>query len=156
MSRGHDCVLNNSAVCFNLFGERKWWLDSVCIVLIAKRFPCLYFYLEKFLDILTVENVFRFSVLKLTYQWHKSELPDVFHDFFLRYASSVHAYNTRYAVKNNLQKLRVRTNVGNRLDSCNFWSMAKNPWKCQKLILCKITNKVKAAFAVESVLIVVI
>ena len=49
------------------------------------------------LDILTVENVFGFFVLKLTCRWHKGELPDIFQDFS-RYASSGHAYNTRYAV----------------------------------------------------------
>ena len=54
--------------------------------------------LLEFLDILTMENVFRFIFLKLTYQWHKSELPDVFNEVVL-YASSVHAYNSRYAVK---------------------------------------------------------
>lgn len=38
--------------------------------------------LMNLLDILTVENVFCFFVLTLTYQWHKGELPDIFQDFF--------------------------------------------------------------------------
>ena len=66
-----------------------------------KTVSLLVFYpLLKFLDILTVENV-RFFVLQLMYQWHKRQLPEVFHEF-LRYASSVHAYNTGYAGKNKL------------------------------------------------------
>lgn len=101
MSRGHGCVLNSSAVFSPIWREQIIALQRLCSAYRKTVSLLVFLPLLKFLDILTVENVFRFFVLKLTYQWHKAELPDVFHEFF-RYASSVHAYNTRYAVKNNL------------------------------------------------------
>ena len=63
-------------------------------------------------DVLTVNNVYRLHVLKFTHLWHKSLLPSVFQNFFRHYTRNVHSYNTRYASRENLYKLKVRTNSG--------------------------------------------
>ena len=61
------------------------------------------------LGILTVDHVYKLHVLKFVHAWHKGLLPEIFSDTF-QYASSLHDYNTRYAAKQNLYKLKVRTN----------------------------------------------
>ena len=53
------------------------------------------------LDVLTVHNVYRYQILKFMYLWHKGLLPKLFSNYF-QYASNVHKYNTRYALKQNL------------------------------------------------------
>ena len=63
------------------------------------------------LDLLTVENIFTFRLLQFSHQWHEKKLPSIFVNYF-RYASDVHAYNTRYASKSNFYKARFRTNIG--------------------------------------------
>ena len=63
------------------------------------------------LDLLTVENIFIFRLLQFSHQWHEKKLPSIFDNYF-RYASDVHAYNTRYASKSNFYKARFRTNIG--------------------------------------------
>ena len=63
------------------------------------------------LDILTVNNVYQFQILKFTHLWHKGLLPSSFSTYF-RYASSIHSYNTRYSSRQNLYVKKVRTNAG--------------------------------------------
>ena len=63
------------------------------------------------LDILTVNNVYQFQILKFTHLWHKGLLPSSFSTYF-RYASSIHNYNTRYSSRQNLYVKKVRTNTG--------------------------------------------
>ena len=63
------------------------------------------------LDVLTVNNVYRWHILKFTHLWHKGLLPVLFQNYF-QYASSIHGYNTRYASKQNLYKPKERTNTG--------------------------------------------
>ena len=53
------------------------------------------------LDVLTVNNIYKFQALKLTHLWHKGLLPNLFQDFF-QYAGNVHGYNTRYASRKKL------------------------------------------------------
>ena len=62
------------------------------------------------LDLLTVENIFKFRSLQFSHQWHKKQLPSIFDNYF-RYACDVHTYNARYASKNNFYKARFRTNI---------------------------------------------
>jgi len=63
------------------------------------------------LDVLTVNNIYKFQTLKFTHLWHKGLLPKLFQDFF-QYAGNVHGYNTRYAPRKNLYMSKVRTNSG--------------------------------------------
>ena len=65
------------------------------------------------LDLLSVESIFAFQLLKFCHQWHKKQLPDIFDQHF-RYACDVHSYNTRYASKANFYKEHFRTNAGKR------------------------------------------
>ena len=68
------------------------------------------------LDLLTVNNIFKLKLLNFTYQWYSKKLPNIFSQHFC-YASEVHAYNTRYASKDNLYKARFRTNLGKQTTS---------------------------------------
>ena len=63
------------------------------------------------LDVLTVNNIYKFQTLKFTHLWHKGLLPKLFQDFF-QYAGIVHGYTTRSASKKNLYISKVRTNSG--------------------------------------------
>ena len=71
------------------------------------------FPLLNLLDLLSVERIFAFQLLKFCHQWHKKQLPDIFDEHF-RYACDVHSYNTRYASKANFYKEHFRTNAGKR------------------------------------------
>ena len=68
------------------------------------------------LDILTVENIFKLQLLKFFYQWHKRQLPSIFHEHF-HYASDVHSYHIHYAAKGNFYKVSSRTNAGKKITS---------------------------------------
>ena len=70
------------------------------------------------IDLLTVENIFTLRLLQFSHQWHKKQLPSIF-DNYLRYASDVHTYNTRYASKSNFYKARFKTNIGRK--RCRLW-----------------------------------
>lgn len=63
------------------------------------------------LDVPTVNYVYRLHILKFTHPWHKGLLLVLFRYYF-PYASSIHEYNTRYALKQNLYKPKERTNTG--------------------------------------------
>ena len=65
---------------------------------------------------LTIDNVYYLHVLEFTHLWHKGILPKVFDNLF-QYAESRHIYNTRYALKQNLCKPRIRTNTGKQMFS---------------------------------------
>ena len=66
------------------------------------------------LDILTIENTFKFQALKFIHNWHIKKLPYIFTNSFT-YAKDIHSYNTRYASKDNIHKVRTRTNIGKQL-----------------------------------------
>jgi len=66
--------------------------------------------LMNLLDILSVENIYHFHVLKFMHAWHNQLLPCMFNSMF-QYARNVHNYNTRYASKLNLHKTKARTNT---------------------------------------------
>lgn len=68
-------------------------------------------YLNHLLDILPVNNVYRFHTLKFTHLWHKGLPPNVFDNLF-QYSISRHTYCTRYASQKNLCKQHPRTNMG--------------------------------------------
>ena len=68
------------------------------------------------LEVLTVNNVYRFHALKFTHLWHKEHLPSLFDNLF-QYASCRHTHNTRYALKQNFCKPRPRTNIGKQMFS---------------------------------------
>ena len=55
--------------------------------------------------------MYRLHILKFTHPWHKGLLLVLFRYYF-PYASSIHGYNTRYALKQNLYKPKERTNTG--------------------------------------------
>ena len=80
--------------------------------------------LLNFLDLLTVENIFKFRFLQFSHQWHKKQLPSIFDNYFL-YASDVHTYNTSYASKSNFYKARFRTNIGKTMLS----TLAADHWQ---------------------------
>ena len=65
-----------------------------------------------------------FRLLQFSHQWHKKQLPSIFDNYF-RYASDVHTYNTRLALKSNFYKARFRTNIGKRTLS----ALAANHWE---------------------------
>ena len=66
MSRGHGCVLNSSAVFSPIWREQIIALQRLCSAYRKTVSFLVSLSLLKFLDILTVENIFRFFVLKLT------------------------------------------------------------------------------------------
>ena len=68
------------------------------------------------LDILTVDNVYCLHALKFTHLWHKWFSPKVFDNLF-QYAKSRHTNSTRYALKQNFCKPRIRTNTGKQMFS---------------------------------------
>ena len=53
------------------------------------------------LDILTVNNVYLFQILKFTHLWYKGLFSSSFSTYF-RYASSIHNYDTRYSLQDIL------------------------------------------------------
>ena len=58
--------------------------------------------LLNFLDILTVDNIYRLEVLKLiSYSWHNGLFPEVVYDIFQN-ARNIHRYNTRYIQLNRI------------------------------------------------------
>ena len=69
------------------------------------------------LDILTVENIFTFQLLKFSHQWHKKQLPIIF-DEHLYYANG-------YAATGNFYKARFRTNAGKKTTS----ALAVDCWR---------------------------
>lgn len=75
------------------------------------------------LDVLTVNNSYKFQALKFRHLWHKGLLPNLFQDFF-QYAGNVHRYNTRYAYRKNLYISKVRINSGKQ--TINY--TAAVPW----------------------------
>jgi len=99
---------------------------------LAKAKPLL-----NLLGLLTVNNTYRLQVLKFLHSWYKGLLPEVFENTF-QYANNIHAYNTRYAAKQNLYKPNVRTNVGKQLISF----MATDIWKELPLPLKKLRQSV--------------
>ena len=76
------------------------------------------------LDILTVDNIYRLEVLKLSHLWHNGLLPEVFDNIF-QYARNIHRYNTRYTAKQNFYKYKIKTNAGKQ--SVSY--MAIDTWK---------------------------
>ena len=63
------------------------------------------------LDVSTINYVYRRHILKFTPLWHKGLLLVLFRYYF-PYASSIHGYHTRYALKQSLYKPKERTNTG--------------------------------------------
>ena len=76
------------------------------------------------LDILTIENTFKFQALKFIHNWHIKKLPSIFTNSFT-YAKDIHSYNTRYASKDNIHKVRTRTNIGKQ----TIASLASELWQ---------------------------
>jgi hypothetical protein len=64
------------------------------------------------------------QILKFAYLWQRSELLDVFHDYW-QLACDVHSYNTRYATRKNFYKPWTRTNIGKQSVS----SIAVDLWQ---------------------------
>jgi len=58
-----------------------------------------------------VNNVYRLHTIRFSHLWHKNLFPNVYHDSF-QYTSNIHAYNARYAARQNLCNSGVRTNTG--------------------------------------------
>ena len=56
------------------------------------------------LNLLTVNNIYKFESLKFIHKLFNKQLPSIFDDYF-QIAKSKHIYNTRYASNNNLYKL---------------------------------------------------
>ena len=78
------------------------------------------------LDILTIENTFKFQALKFIHNWHIKKLPSIFtNSFTYMYAKDIHSYNTRYASKDNIHKVRTRTNIGKQ----TIASLASELWQ---------------------------
>ena len=76
------------------------------------------------LDILTIENTFKFQAFKFIHNWHIKKLPSIFTNSFT-YAKDIHSYNTRYASKDNIHKVRTRTNIGKQ----TITSLASELWQ---------------------------
>ena len=76
------------------------------------------------LDILTIENTFKFQAFKFIRNWHIKKLPPIFTNSFT-YAKDIHSYNTRYASKDNIHKVRTRTNIGKQ----TIASLASELWQ---------------------------
>jgi len=76
------------------------------------------FPLRNLLELLTVNNVYRFQALKYTHLWHKNLLPNVFFCNVFHCASVLHAYNTGNTANQNLYNSRVRPNTGKQTVSC--------------------------------------
>jgi hypothetical protein len=78
----------------------------------------------RLLDILDVESLYKFQILKFAYLWHRNELPDIFHEYF-QFACDGHSNNTRYATRKNFYKPRARTKIGKQSVS----SIAVDLWQ---------------------------
>ena len=76
------------------------------------------------LDLLTVDNIFKFQSLKFIHQWSTNQLPSIFDKYF-NLAKNKHSYNTRYVSNNNLYKQKFRTNIGKQTIS----AIAPDIWK---------------------------
>jgi len=95
------------------------------------------------LDILTVNNIYRFQILKFTYLWHKGLLSKLFSNYF-RYARNVHKYNTRYASRQNLYVKKVRANTGKQAigyAACIIWN--KIPLNLKELNIYQFSKQLK-------------
>ena len=94
------------------------------ILPVSDYFQVLFRYLLNLLDILTIENTFKFQALKFIHNWHIKKLPSIFTNSFT-YAKDIHSYNTRYACKDNIHKVRTRANIGKQ----TIASLASELWQ---------------------------
>ena len=96
------------------------------------------------LNILTVENIFKLHVLKFVHNWFNNKLPYSFDGAFTK-ASEMHSYNTRYASKGNLYKIKVHTNVGKQkltYIAAEIW--ADLPFQIKTLGMANFVNQTKS------------
>ena len=104
----------------NAMAIRTIWL--LFLFHLVQNFVCIqnimnYFILNppllNLLDILTIENTFKFQAFKFIHNWHIKKLPSIFTNSFT------------YASKDNIHKVRTRTNIGKQ----TIASLASELWQ---------------------------
>jgi len=71
----------------------------------------------KSLQILTLDNMIRLTLITVAYSFHHKTLPKIFDNLFT-YLKTSHSYNTRIRSNQNFFKPSVNTNIGKKSIQC--------------------------------------